>query len=117
MMTGQSVKSLRPRAICLIPQFIRSVQNRSFIRWNTIRPVSYTHLDVYKRQDVVCDTQVAKVSIVGAGMESHPGTASKMFEALYERDIDVYKRQPCCKGSCRIFATVGIKELGSCSRR
>ncbi len=37
MMTGQSVKSLRPRAICLIPQFIRLVQNRSFIRWNTIR--------------------------------------------------------------------------------
>ena len=40
-------------------------------------------------QDVVCDTQVAKVSIVGAGMESHPGTASKMFEALYERDINI----------------------------
>ena len=39
--------------------------------------------------DVVCDTQVAKVSIVGAGMESHPGTASKMFEALYERDINI----------------------------
>lgn len=38
MMTGQSVKSRRPRAICLIPQSIRSVQNRSFIRWNTIRP-------------------------------------------------------------------------------
>ena len=40
-------------------------------------------------QDVVCDTQVAKVSIVGTGMESHPGTASKMFEALYERDINI----------------------------
>ena len=40
-------------------------------------------------QDVVCDTHVAKVSIVGAGMESHPGTASKMFEALYERDINI----------------------------
>lgn len=31
---------------------------------------------------IVCDTNVAKVSIVGAGMESHPGTATKMFEAL-----------------------------------
>ena len=39
--------------------------------------------------DVVCDTSVAKISIVGAGMESHPGTASKMFEALYERDINI----------------------------
>lgn len=39
--------------------------------------------------DIVCDTNVAKISIVGAGMESHPGTASKMFEALYERDINI----------------------------
>ncbi len=37
----------------------------------------------------VCDTNVAKVSIVGAGMESHPGTASKMFEALYERGVNI----------------------------
>ncbi len=38
---------------------------------------------------IVCDTDVAKVSIVGAGMESHPGTASKMFEALYERGVNI----------------------------
>lgn len=38
---------------------------------------------------IICDTTVAKISIVGAGMESHPGTASKMFEALYERDINI----------------------------
>ncbi|MBR2953507.1 MAG: aspartate kinase [Clostridia bacterium] len=40
-------------------------------------------------EDIICDTTVAKISIVGAGMESHPGTASKMFEALYERDINI----------------------------
>ncbi len=39
--------------------------------------------------DIICDTSVAKISIVGAGMESHPGTASKMFVALYERDINI----------------------------
>lgn len=38
---------------------------------------------------IVCNTSVAKVSIVGAGMESHPGTASKMFEALYETNINI----------------------------
>lgn len=38
---------------------------------------------------IVCNTEVAKVSIVGAGMESHPGTASKMFEALYESNINI----------------------------
>ena len=38
---------------------------------------------------IACDTNVAKVSVVGAGMESHPGTASKMFEALYEQNINI----------------------------
>jgi len=38
---------------------------------------------------IVSNTNVAKVSIVGAGMESHPGTASKMFEALYESNINI----------------------------
>lgn len=39
--------------------------------------------------NIICDETVAKISIVGAGMESHPGAASKMFEALYERDINI----------------------------
>ena len=38
---------------------------------------------------VACDTTVAKVSIVGAGMQSHAGTASKMFGALYEAGINI----------------------------
>ena len=35
------------------------------------------------------DENVAKVSIVGAGMESHAGVAAKMFEALYDRQINI----------------------------
>ena len=35
------------------------------------------------------DTTVAKVSIVGAGMETHVGVASKMFEALGEANINI----------------------------
>jgi len=38
---------------------------------------------------VTCDTDVSKVSIVGAGMETHPGVAAKMFEALYEVGINI----------------------------
>ena len=34
-------------------------------------------------------SDVSKVSIVGAGMESHPGIASKMFEALYDSGINI----------------------------
>ena len=40
-------------------------------------------------KNITCDTNVAKISVVGAGMESHPGTASKMFEALFESDINI----------------------------
>lgn len=40
-------------------------------------------------KEIKCSTNVAKVSIVGAGMESHPGTASTMFEALYAQNINI----------------------------
>ena len=39
---------------------------------------------------VVYDENVAKVSIVGAGMESHAGTAARMFEALFEANINIH---------------------------
>ena len=35
------------------------------------------------------EDDIAKVSIVGAGMESHAGVASKMFEALYDKQINI----------------------------
>ena len=38
---------------------------------------------------VVYDEHVAKVSIVGAGMESHPGVASTMFESLFDANINI----------------------------
>ena len=40
-------------------------------------------------KDVTVDTDISKISIVGAGMESHPGIASKMFEALYDAGINI----------------------------
>lgn len=40
-------------------------------------------------KEVVYDDKVAKVSIVGAGMESHAGVATKMFEALYDAQINI----------------------------
>ena len=39
--------------------------------------------------DIKVDTGVAKVSIVGAGMQSHSGVASSMFEALYEANVNI----------------------------
>lgn len=40
-------------------------------------------------KNVLYDDNVAKISIVGAGMESHAGVASKMFEALYDAQINI----------------------------
>ena len=40
-------------------------------------------------ENVIVDTKVAKVSVVGAGMETHPGTASRMFDALYSNGINI----------------------------
>ncbi len=48
-------------------------------------------LDAFDLEDsnIVIDCSVAKVSVVGAGMETHPGTAATMFEALYSADINI----------------------------
>ena len=46
-------------------------------------------LDLVAGLEILTDTDVAKVSVVGAGMESHPGIAAKMFEALFESDINI----------------------------
>ena len=40
-------------------------------------------------EDISVDETISKVSIVGAGMESHPGVASKMFEALSDAGINI----------------------------
>lgn len=47
--------------------------------------------DIYSMEGatIASDTTVAKISIVGAGMQSHSGTASKMFGALYEAGINI----------------------------
>jgi len=35
------------------------------------------------------DQQIGKVSIVGAGMRSHPGVAAKVFQTLAEENINI----------------------------
>ncbi len=40
-------------------------------------------------QKLSCKENVAKVSIVGAGMATNPGVAAKMFEALYSVGINI----------------------------
>lgn len=49
-------------------------------------------MDTFKdinEDQIKVDTNVAKISIVGAGMETHPGTASTMFEALFDFGVNI----------------------------
>ncbi len=40
-------------------------------------------------KDILCDDNISKVSIVGAGMQTHAGVAAKMFEALMDANINI----------------------------
>ncbi len=47
------------------------------------------HAENWGASNIVSDDNVTKVSIVGAGMESHPGVAAEMFEALFSRSVNI----------------------------
>ncbi|MCK4994227.1 MAG: aspartate kinase [Candidatus Omnitrophica bacterium] len=42
-----------------------------------------------KAEKVTFDEDIAKVSIVGVGMKSHPGVAAKMFEIMADKKINI----------------------------
>ena len=63
--------------------------------------------DSLKYKHVVHDESVCKISIVGTGMETHPGVASKMFEALYDADINI---QTISTSEIKISVLVDIKD-------
>ena len=46
-------------------------------------------ISVVGGKSVTLSEDVAKISIVGAGMESHAGVATKMFEALFDAQINI----------------------------
>ena len=47
------------------------------------------YCDMVGAKSLTFDTGVAKVSIVGAGMETHEGTAALMFEALAAANVNI----------------------------
>ena len=48
------------------------------------------NLAMFAAEDVQFSDKYSKVSIVGAGMVNSPGIAAKMFEALYDADINIH---------------------------
>jgi aspartate kinase len=65
----------------------------SFTLPKTDLPAAEPILEVLAKEidagGVVYDADVAKVSLVGAGMKSHPGVAADMFEALADAGINI----------------------------
>ena len=59
-------------------------------------------------QDVVGDDKTAKVSVVGVGMRSHVGIASKMFRTLAEEGINI---QMIATSEIRISVLIDEKHL------
>ncbi|MBM3706424.1 MAG: ACT domain-containing protein, partial [Actinobacteria bacterium] len=71
----------------------KGVSTISFTIKNEDIPVAKTVLDGLKEKiefsSVDVNSDVAKVSIVGAGMQTHAGVASKMFEVLSGENINI----------------------------
>ncbi|ABA23248.1 aspartate kinase [Trichormus variabilis ATCC 29413] len=62
--------------------------------------------------DVVLDSAIAKVSIVGAGMVGQPGVAAKMFEALAKHQINIQMIATSeIKISCVVSQEQGVQAL------
>ncbi len=57
-------------------------------------------------KDVEGDTSIAKISIVGAGMRSHAGVASRMFETLAKEGINI---QMISTSEIKISCVVDVK--------
>ena len=47
------------------------------------------YCDMVGAKSLTYDTGVAKISVVGAGMETHEGTAALMFEALAAANVNI----------------------------
>jgi aspartate kinase len=62
--------------------------------------------------EILVDPDIAKVSIVGAGMLGQPGTAARMFEALAQHQINIQMITTSeIKVSCVVDQEQGVTAL------
>jgi aspartate kinase len=59
------------------------------------------------------DEGIAKISLVGAGMKSHPGVAAEMFEALAEESINI---EMIATSSIRVSCVIRAEDVGRAVR-
>jgi aspartate kinase len=63
--------------------------------------------------EVLADQDIAKVSLVGAGMKSNPGVAAAMFEALAEAGINI---EMISTSTIRISCVIRADDVGTAVR-
>ncbi|MFH1825781.1 MAG: aspartate kinase [bacterium] len=80
----------------MIVQSMHSATQKADMAFTVERPDLKNAVDVAKRvarelkaEEVVSDAEVCKISLVGIGMVSQPGTAAKMFETLAQAGINI----------------------------
>ena len=74
------------------------------------------NMDTLGAHRIEVDDDVTKVSIVGAGMQTNAGVAAKMFEALFEADINIQMISTSeIKISVLIEKANGVKALNALS--
>ena len=66
--------------------FTFTVRRSDYERANEILT---TLMDELGAREVAGDEKIAKVSVVGVGMRSHAGVATKMFDALAAENINI----------------------------
>jgi aspartate kinase len=71
-------------------------------------PILQTACSEIGAAGVNIDSEIAKVSLIGAGMRSHPGVAADMFEALAEAGINI---EIISTSSIRISCVVRADEV------
>jgi aspartate kinase len=103
----------------MIVQSIHSSGTQADMAFTVDRPDLKKAFEVTKRvakeldaADVISDSDVSKVSLVGIGMVSQPGTASKMFAALSAEKINIQMITTSeIKISCVVKAEQGKKAV------
>ncbi len=73
-----------------------------------VKVIESHHTTSLKYKTIDVNTDVAKVSIVGAGMMTNPGVAAKMFEALYDAGINI---NMICTSEIRVTVLIDEKYL------
>ena len=56
---------------------------------DAVKEILENNLSVIGGKALKIDNSVAKVSVVGSGMQSHSGVASRVFGALFEADVNI----------------------------